>query len=87
MKRAASLSDLLVRHQKSTLYTRVRRYAGTHSYLDRVYGTRLFSALFQTSGAQVLDFSSVTGAQDQDPILIHTAPWAQLHIPEAQCTQ
>ena len=83
---AGSLSDLLVPHQSSTAYTRVCRYAGTASHLDRAYGTRLFGALFQTSGAQVLDFLSVTGAQDHDLILIHTAPWIQPHSPQARCT-
>ena len=86
-ERAGSLSDLLIPHQTCTPYTRVRRYAGTRSYLDRAYGTRLFGALFQTSGAQVVDFSSVKGIQDHNPILIHTIPWAQPHIPEARCAQ
>ena len=84
-ERDGSLFDLLVPHQTTTPYTRVRRYAGTRSYLDGAYGTRLFSALFRTSGARVLDFSSVVGAHDHDPILIHIAPWAQPHIPEARC--
>ena len=66
-ERAGALYDLLVPHQTSTPYTRVRRYARTRSYLDRAYGTRLFGALFQTSGVQVLDFSSVTSTQDHDP--------------------
>ena len=82
---AGSLSDLLVPHQTPTPYTRVRRYAGTCSYAARAYGTRLFGTLFRTSVAHVLDVWCVTGAQDHDCILIHTAPWAQPIIPEARC--
>ena len=84
-ERASTLVDLITPHRDSVPFTRVRRYGGTKSYIDRAYGSRLFQALFQTSGAQVPDFSGVTVIQDHDPILIHTSPWSQQVLPEMRC--
>ena len=75
-ERSRALSDLLVPHCQSTPYTRVRRYGGTKSYIDRGYGTRPFCAVFQSTAASELNLSSVNGAQDQDPIVLHTVPWS-----------
>ena len=63
-ERAGTLVDLITSHRHSVPYTRVRLYGGTKSFIDRAYGSRLFKALYKTSGAQVPDFSGVTGIQD-----------------------
>ena len=84
-ERAGTLVDLLTPHHDSVPYTRVRRYRGTKSYIDRAYGSRLFQALYKISGAQVPDFSGVARIQDHDPILVHTAPWSQQVLPEMRC--
>ena len=60
-KRANTLVDLLTPHHDSVPFTRVSQYGGTKSYMDRAYGSQLFEALCQTSGAKVPDLSPVTG--------------------------
>ena len=84
-ERAGTLTDLLIPHQSSIPYTRVRRYGGTKSYIDRAYGSRLFLSLFQATDARVLDFSGVLRIQDHDPIPVHTCPWSRPAMPEARC--
>ena len=86
-ERSRALSDLLAPHCHSTTYTRVRRYGGTKCYIDRGHGTRTFCALFQSTAASVLDFFSVNGAQDHDPIVIHTVPWSTPNVPPPRCGQ
>ena len=80
-ERSSALSDLLLPHSPHTPYTRVRRYGGSKSYIDRVYGSRQFCALFQPSTASVLDFPRVPGAQDHDPVVVSTVPWTVPHTP------
>ena len=84
-ERSSALTDLLTPHCTSTPFTRVRRYGGTRSYIDRAYGTRMFASLFQSTSARVIDFSAVTGAQDHDPIVICTVPWSSPQVPEPRC--
>ena len=84
-ERAGTLTDLLIPHQSSIPYTRVRRYGGSKSYIDRAYGSRLFLSLFQATDARVLDFSGALGIQDHDPILVHACPWSRPAMPEARC--
>ena len=82
--RSKAVADILTPHFQDTPYTRVRRYHGTKSYIDRAYGTRTFAALFKSTDAAVPDFTKVTGIQDQDPILVHTVPWNTPHMPESR---
>ena len=84
-ERSSALSDLLLPHSPHTPYTRVHRYGGSKSYIDRVYGSRQFCALFQPSAASVLDFSRVPGAQDHDPVVVSTVPWTVPHTPHPRC--
>ena len=84
-ERSGALADLLTPHFQDTPYTRVRRYHGTKSYIDRASGSRTFAALFKSTDAAVPDFSKVTGIQDHDPILVHTVPWGIPHMPESSC--
>ena len=84
-ERSGALADLLTPDFQDTPYTRVRRYHGTKSYIDRAYGTRRFAALYKSTDAAVPDFTKVTGIQDHDPILVHTVPWTTLHMPEPRC--
>ena len=86
-ERSRALSDLLAPHCHSTPYTRVRRYRGTKSYIDRGYGTRTFCALFVSTAASVLNVSSVNGAQDHDPIVIHIVCWSTPNVPPPRCAQ
>ena len=86
-ERSRALSDLLAPHCHSTPYTGVRRYGGTNSCIDRGYRTRTFCALFQSTAASVVDLSSVNGAQDHDPIVIHTVPWSTPNVPPPRCAQ
>ena len=85
--KAGSLVDLLLPHTDSIPYTRVRRFAGTKSYIDRAYGTGLYHNSFEVSSARVIDFSSVHGASDHDPIAVSTLPWTTPHLPETRCAQ
>ena len=85
-ERSSALSDLLLPHSPHTPYTRVRRYGGSKSYIDRVYGSPQLRALFQPSAASVLDFSRVPGAQDHDPVVVSTVPWTVPHTPPHVCT-
>ena len=86
-ERSGALSDLLIPFTTTTPYTRVRRFAGTKSYIDRAYGTRLYQASYRPSSAEVLDFSGVHGASDHDPIITRSISWTTPHIPEPRCTQ
>ena len=84
-ERSGAMIDLVRPHCDAQPYTRVRRYGGTKSYIDRAYGSRMFVALYQSEAAGVLDFSRVYGVQDHDPIIVHTIPWATPHVPEPRC--
>ena len=84
-EKSGVLTDLLLPHTTSVPYTRVRRFAGTKSYIDRAYGSRLFHGIFNTSSAEVIDFKSVHGASDHDPIVIRTIPWTAPRLPEPRC--
>ena len=84
-ERSGAMIDLVRPHCDAQPYTRVRRYGGTKSYIDRAYRSRMFVALYQSEAAGVLDFSRVYGVQDHDPIIVHTIPWATPHIPEPRC--
>ena len=76
----------LVRPQcASPPYTRVPCYGGTKSYVDRAYGSRLFTSLLRVSDAAAPDFSTVHGIQDHNPVLVHTQPWPQHRHPEPRC--
>ena len=66
-EKSGVLTDLLLPHTASVPYTQVRRFAGTKSYIDRAYGSRLFHGIFNTSSAEVIDFTSVQGASDPRP--------------------
>ena len=84
-ERSTALTDLILPHFFEVPYTRLRRYHGTKSYIDRAYGSRSFTSFFQSTAAYVPDFSSVTGIQDHDPIVVHTIPWGTPQVPEARC--
>ena len=84
-EKSGVLTDLLLPHTTSVPYTRVRRFAGTKSYIDRAYGSRLFHGIFNTSSAEVIDFKSVHGASDHDAIVIRTIPWTAPRLPEPRC--
>ena len=84
-EKSGVLTDLLLPHKTSVPYTRVRRFAGAKSYIDRAYGSRLFHGIFNTSSAEVILFKSVHGASDHDPIVIRTIPWTAPRLPEARC--
>ena len=86
-ERSGAATDLLLPYSQSVLFTRVRRYGGTKSYIDRAYGSRAFCALFKPTNASVLDFSAVHGAQDHDPGVIHTTPWATPHQTPPRCAR
>ena len=79
-ERSGALSDLLIRSNTATPYTRVRCFAGTKSYIDRAYGTRLYQASYNPSSSEVLDFSEVHGASAHDPIIVRSIPWTTPHI-------
>ena len=81
-EKAGSLVEVLVPHTDSVLYTRVRRFAVTKSYIDRAYGTRLYHNFFEGSLARVIDFSSVHGASDYDPVAVSTILWTTPHLLE-----
>ena len=55
-ERSGALSDLLILFTTTTPYTRVRRFAGTKSYIDRADGTRLYQASYRPTSAEGLDF-------------------------------
>ena len=84
-EKSGVLTDLLLPHTTSLPYTQVRRFAGTKSYIDRAYGSRLFHGIFNTSSAEVIDFKLVHGASDHDPIVIRTIPWTAPRLPELRC--
>ena len=86
-ERSGALSDLLIPFTTTTPYTRVRRFPGTKSYIDRAYGTRVYQASYRPTSAEVLDFLGVRGASDHDPIIIRSIPWTTPHIPEPRCAQ
>ena len=86
-EKAGSLVDLLIPHTDSTPYTGVRRFAGTKSYIGRAYGTRLYHNSSEVSSARVIDFSSVHGASDHDPVAVSTIPWSAPHLPETRWAQ
>ena len=80
-ERSAALFDLLWPHCDTIPFTRVRRYGGTKSYIDRAYGSCLFCAAFHTTAACVIDFVNVHGIQHHNPIVIHTSPWTTPRCP------
>ena len=84
--KAKSLVDLLLPQVQGVPYTRVQRFGGTKSYIDRAYGTRLYDNSFLTSSARVIDFTNVHGSSDHDPIIICTIPWTSSHTPEPRCS-
>ena len=84
-EKSGVLTDLLLPHTTSVPYTRVRRFAGTKSYIDRAYGSRLFHGIFNTSFPEVIDFKSVDGASDHNRIVIRTIPWTAPRLPEPRC--
>ena len=86
-ERSGALSDLLIPFTTTTPYTRVRRFAGTKSYIDRAYGTPLYQASYRSTSAEVLDLSGVHGASDHDPIITRSIPWTTPHIPKPRCAQ
>ena len=86
-ERSGALTDLLIPFSTTTPYTRVRRFAGTKSYIDRAYSTRLSQASYGLTSAEVLDFSGVHGASDHDLIITRSIPWTTPHIPEPRCPQ
>ena len=68
-EKAGSLADVLLPQVDGIPYTTVRRFGGTKSYIDRAYATRLYQTSYEVSSARVIDFSSVHGTSDHDPIL------------------
>ena len=78
-ERSGAMIDLVRPHCDAQPHTRVRRYGGTKSYIDKAYRSRIFVALYQSEAAHVLDFSRVYGVQDHDPIIVHTIPWTYLN--------
>ena len=85
-EKAKSLVDLLLPQVQGIPYTRVRRFGGTNSYVDRAYGTRLYHNSFLTSSARVIDFTKVHGSSDHDPIIICSILWTAPHTPEPRCS-
>ena len=65
----------------------MRRFAGTKSNIDRAYGTRLYHNTFEVLSARVIDFSSVHGASDHDPIPVSTIPWTTPDLHKTRCAQ
>ena len=57
------------------------------SYTDRAYGSGVFCALYKPTNASVLDFSPVHGAQDHDPIVIHTTLWTTPQQSPPRCAR
>ena len=86
-ERSGAATHLLLPYSQSVPFTRVHRYGGTKSYIDRAYESRVFYALFKPTNASVLDFSAVHGAQDHDPIVIHTTPWTTSQQPPPRCAR
>ena len=84
-ERSTALTDVILPHFCEVPYTQLRRYHGTKSYIDRAYGSRSFASFFQSTAASVPDFSTVTGIQDHDLIVVHTILWSTPHVPEARC--
>ena len=82
-ERSTASTHLILPHFSEVPYTRLRRYHGTKSYIDRAYGSRSLASFFMSMAASVPDFSIVTGIQDHDPILVHTVPWSTPHDHEA----
>ena len=85
-EKAKSLVDLLLPQVQGVPYTRVRRFGGTKSYIDRAYGTRLYHKSFLTPSARVIDFTKVRDSSDHDQIIICTIPWTAPHTPEPRCS-
>ena len=86
-ERSGALSNLLIPFTTTTPYTRVRRFPGTKSYIDRAYCTCLYQAGYRPSSAEVQDVLGVHGASDHDPIITRSIPWTTPHIPEPRCAQ
>ena len=86
-ERSGALSDLLIPFTNTTPYTRERRFAGTKSYIECAYGTRLYQASYRPTSAEVVNFSGVHGASDHDPIITRSIPWTTPYIPEPRCAQ
>ena len=84
-EKAGSLVDVLLPQVDGTPYTRVRRLGGTRSNIDRAYATRLYQNSYEVSSARVIDFTSVHGTSDHDPILVSTIPWTAPHLSEPRC--
>ena len=86
-EKAGSLVDLLLPHTDTIPYTRVRRFAGTKSYIDSAYGTQPYHNSFEVTSARVIDFSSVDCASDHDTVTVSTIPWTTPHLWETRCAQ
>ena len=86
-ERSGAATDLLLPSSQSVPFTRVRRYGGTKSYIDRAYGSRVFCALFKPTKVSVLDFSAVHRVQDHNPIVIHTTPLTTPQQPPPRCAR
>ena len=84
-EKAGSLVDVLLPQVDGVPYTRVCRFGGTKSYIDRAYAVRLYQNSYKVSSARVIDFSSVHGTSDHDPIIVCTIPWTAPHLPEPRC--
>ena len=84
-ERSTAMIDLILPHFSEVPYTRLRRYHGTKSYIDRAYGSTYFASFFKSTTASVQDFSRVTGIQDQNPILVHAVQRSTPQVPVARC--
>ena len=78
--------DLLLPQVQGVPYTRVRRFGGTKSYIDRAYATRLYCNSFLTSSPRVIDLTKVHGSSDHNQIIICNIPWYAPHTPEPRCS-
>ena len=84
-EKAKSLVNLPLPHVQGVPFTRVRRFGGTKSYIDRAYGTRLYHNSFLTSSAHVVDFRKVHGSSNHDPLVICSILWTAPHTLEPRC--
>jgi ribonuclease HI len=58
-------------------HTRVRRYHGTTSYLDRFYLSAVAARLFPVKAYRLQSFQSVPGGSDHDPIFVQLGTWSE----------
>ena len=50
-ERSTALTDVVLPHFSEVPYTRLRRYPGTKSYIDRAYGSRSFASILKLTAA------------------------------------